>query len=100
MKTSRKSKWILCSTSQLKFVAQKLSQASKNEELDIEYQDEAKEAELSARAELAESLIFPVEQARANKEKFHTLKCELAQLSQLIKDASKVGKSSIAFHLI
>lgn len=64
----------------------------KNEELNIEYQDETKSAELSA---LAESLIFPVEQARANKEKFHTLKCELAQLSQLIKDASKLGKSSI-----
>ena len=67
----------------------------KNEELNIEYSDKAKEAELAARAELAESLIFPVEQARANKEKFHTLKCELAQLSQLIKDASKLGKSSI-----
>lgn len=64
----------------------------KNEELNIEYTDEAKEAELSA---LAEELIFPVEQARANKEKFHNLKCELAQLSQLIKDASKLGKSSI-----
>lgn len=65
----------------------------KNEELNIEYQDETKSAELSA---LAESLIFPVERARANKEKFHTLKCELAQLSQLIKDASKLGKSSIS----
>lgn len=67
----------------------------KNEELNIEYTDEAKSAELTARAELAGSLIFPVEQARANKEKFHNLKCELAQLSQLIKDASKLGKSSI-----
>lgn len=67
----------------------------KDEELNIEYQDEAKSAELSARAELVGSLIFPVEQARANKEKFHNLKCELAQLSQLIKDASKLGKSSI-----
>lgn len=65
----------------------------KNEELNIECQDEAKSAELTA---LAEGLIFPVEQARANKEKFHTLKCELAQLSQLIKDASKLGKSSIS----
>lgn len=46
-------------------------------------------------AALAEELIFPVEEARANKEKFHTLKCELAQLSRLIKDASKLGKSSI-----
>lgn len=64
----------------------------KNEELNIEYQDEAKSAELTA---LAENLIFPVEEARANKEKFHNLKCELAQLSQLIKDASKLGKSSI-----
>ena len=64
----------------------------KNEELNIEYSDKAKEAELSA---LAESLIFPVERARTNKEKFHTLKCELAQLNQLIKDASKLGKSSI-----
>ena len=68
----------------------------KNEELNIEYTDEAKSAELSARAESAEELIFPVEEARANKEKFHTLKCELAQLSQLIKDASKMGKSSIS----
>lgn len=68
----------------------------KNEELNIEYQDEAKSAELTALAELAESLIFPVEQARANKEKFHNLKCELAQLSQLIKDASKLGKSGIS----
>lgn len=67
----------------------------KDEELNIEYTDEAKEAELSARAELAKELIFPVEEARANKEKFHNLKCELAQLSQLIKDASKLGKSSI-----
>ena len=67
----------------------------KNEELNIEYQDEAKSAELIARAELAENLIFPVEQARANKEKFHALKCDLAQISQLIKDASKLGKSSI-----
>lgn len=67
----------------------------KDEELNIEYQDEAKSAELSAWAELAEELIFPVEQARANKEKFHNLKCELAQLSQLIKDASKLGKSSV-----
>lgn len=67
----------------------------KNEELNIEYQDKAKEAELSARAELAEELIFPVEQARANKEKFHNLNCELAQLSQLIKEVSKLGKSSI-----
>ena len=67
----------------------------KNEELNIEYQDEAKSAELTARAELAENLIFPVEQARANKEKFHALKCDLAQISQLIKDASKLGKSSI-----
>ena len=64
----------------------------KNEELNIEYSDKA---ELTERVELAEELIFPVEQARANKEKFHTLKCELAQLSQLIKDASKLGKSSI-----
>lgn len=63
----------------------------KNEELNIEYTDEAKSAELTARAEL----IFPVEEARANKEKFHNLKCELAQLSQLIKDASKLSKSSI-----
>ena len=65
----------------------------KDEELNIEYTDKAKEAELSA---LAEELIFPVEEARANKEKFHTLKCELAQLSQFIKDASKLGKSSIS----
>lgn len=67
----------------------------KDEELNIEYTDEAKSAELTARAELAKELIFPVEEARANKEKFHNLKCELAQLSQLIKDASKLGKSSI-----
>lgn len=65
----------------------------KNEELNIEYQDEAKSAELTA---LAEGLIFPIEQARANRTKFHSLKCELAQLSQLIKDASKLGKSSIS----
>ena len=64
----------------------------KDEELNIEYQDETKSAELSA---LAEELIFPVEQARANKEKFHNLKCDIVQLSQLIKDASKLGKSSI-----
>lgn len=72
-----------------------VSTTFKNEELNIEYQDEAKSAELTARAELAENLIFPVEQARANKEKFHALKCDLAQISQLIKDASKLGKSSI-----
>lgn len=62
----------------------------KNEELNIEFSDKT---ELSA---LAEELIFPVEQARANRTKFHSLKCELAQLSQLIKDASKLGKSSIS----
>lgn len=68
----------------------------KNEELNIEYTDEAKSAELTARAELAEELIFPVEEARANRTKFHSLKCDVVQISQLIKDASKVGKSSIS----
>lgn len=45
--------------------------------------------------ELAENLIFPVEEARANKEKFLTLKHELVQISQLIKEASAQGKSCV-----
>lgn len=45
--------------------------------------------------ELAENLIFPVEEARANKEKFFTLKRELVQISQLIKEASAQGKSCV-----
>lgn len=46
--------------------------------------------------ELAENLIFPVEEARANKEKFLTLKRELVQISQLIKEASAQGKSCVS----
>ena len=46
-------------------------------------------------AALAENLIFPVEEARANKEKFLTLKRELVQISQLIKEASAQGKSCV-----
>lgn len=53
----------------------------------IEFSDEAEEAAL------AENLIFPVEEARANKEKFFNLKRELVQISQLIKEASVQGKS-------
>lgn len=64
----------------------------KNEELNIEYTDETKSAELSA---LAEELIFPVEQARANKERFHRAMSEIVQISQLIKEASNLGDSSI-----
>ena len=45
--------------------------------------------------ELAENLIFPVEEARANKEKFLLLKRELVQISQLIKEASTQGKSCV-----
>ena len=45
--------------------------------------------------ELAENLIFPVEEARANKEKYLTLKRELVQISQLIKEASTQGKSCV-----
>ena len=45
--------------------------------------------------ELAENLIFPVEEARANKEKSLTLKRELVQISQLIKEASVQGKSCV-----
>lgn len=55
----------------------------------IEFSDEAEEAAL------AENLIFPVEEARANKEKFFNLKCELVQISQLIKEASAQGKSCV-----
>ena len=46
-------------------------------------------------AALAENLIFPVEEARANKEKFFTLKRELVQISQLIKETSAQGKSCV-----
>lgn len=49
--------------------------------------------EESGGSELAENLIFPVEEARANKEKFLLLKRELVQISQLIKEASTQGKS-------
>lgn len=55
----------------------------------IERSDEVEEAAL------AENLIFPVEEARANKEKFFTLKRELVQISQLIKEASTQGKSCV-----
>lgn len=55
----------------------------------IEFSDEAEEAAL------AENLIFPVEEARANKEKFLNLKRELVQISQLIKEASAQGKSCV-----
>lgn len=55
----------------------------------IEFSEEAEEAAL------AENLIFPVEEARANKEKFFTLKRELVQISQLIKEASAQGKSCV-----
>ena len=55
----------------------------------IEFSDEAEEAAL------AENLIFPVEEARANKEKFLLLKRELVQISQLIKEASAQGKSCV-----
>lgn len=55
----------------------------------VEFSDEAEEAAL------AENLIFPVEEARANKEKFLTLKRELVQISQIIKEASTQGKSCV-----
>lgn len=55
----------------------------------IEFSEEAEEAAL------AENLIFPVEEARANKEKFLLLKRELVQISQLIKEASTQGKSCV-----
>ena len=45
--------------------------------------------------ELAENLIFPVEEARANKEKFFALKRDFLQISQLIKEASAQGKSCV-----
>ena len=46
------------------------------------------ELEESGESDLAENLIFPVGEARANKEKFLTLKRELVQISQRIKEAS------------
>lgn len=54
------------------------------------------ELEESGESDLAENLIFPVEEARANKEKFLTLKRELVQISQLIKEASTQGKSCVS----
>ena len=54
------------------------------------------ELEESGESDLAENLIFPVEEARANKEKFFTLKHELVQISQLIKEASAQGKSCVS----
>lgn len=56
---------------------------------------ELEELEESGESDLAENLIFPVEEARANKEKFLTLKRELVQISQLIKEASTQGKSCV-----
>lgn len=53
------------------------------------------ELEESGESDLAENLIFPVEEARANKEKLFTLKRELVQISQLIKEASTQGKSCV-----
>lgn len=57
--------------------------------------EELEESGESEEAALAENLIFPVEEARANKEKFLTLKRELVQISQLIKEASAQGKSCV-----
>lgn len=54
------------------------------------------ELEESGESDLAENLIFPVGEARANKEKFFTLKRELVQISQLIKEASAQGKSCVS----
>ena len=54
------------------------------------------ELEESGESDLAENLIFPVEEARANKEKSFTLKRELVQISQLIKEASAQGKSCVS----
>lgn len=54
------------------------------------------ELEESGESDLAENLIFPVEEARANKEKFLLLKRELVQISQLIKEASAQGKSCVS----
>lgn len=54
------------------------------------------ELEESGESDLAENLILPVEEARANKEKFFTLKRELVQISQLIKEASAQGKSCVS----
>lgn len=55
------------------------------------------ELEESGESDLAENLIFPVEEARANKEKkFLTLKRELVRISQLIKEASAQGKSCVS----
>lgn len=58
-------------------------------------EDLIKKVEEAARAELAENLIFPVEEARANKEKFFTLRREFLQISQLIEEASAQGKSCV-----
>ena len=58
----------------------------------IEFSDDVKEAALAGNDE---SLIFPVEEAQANREKFFTLKRELVQISQLIKEASVRGKSCV-----
>lgn len=66
----------------------------KNEGL-IEKDDSVEFSEEAEEAALAENLIFPVEEARANKEKFLTLKRELVQISQLIKEASTQGKSCV-----
>lgn len=60
----------------------------------IELEELEESGELDEAA-LAENLIFPVEEARANKEKFLTLKRELVQISQLIKEASAQGKSCV-----
>lgn len=57
--------------------------------------EELEESGESEEAALAENLIFPVEEARANKEKFFNLKRELIQISQLIKEASAQGKSCV-----
>lgn len=61
----------------------------------IEKDDSVEFSEEAEEAALAENLIFPVEEARANKEKFFTLKRELVQISQLIKEASAQGKSCV-----
>lgn len=61
----------------------------------IEFSDDVKEAALAESDEIGESLIFPVEEAQANREKFFTLKRELVQISQLIKEASVRGKSCV-----
>lgn len=60
--------------------------------IEMEIPEEVKEL---AVADKLESIIYPIEDARANKEKYHQLRLDVANLSIMIRDASVLGNTSV-----